>query len=416
MKLLWFSHFIPYPPRGGGHQRSFNLLRHASRSYEISLIAFNLHGHSRRQLDEWRRELKKYCAEVEFWEMPIRWRSAAWWVRLGTSAFDRVPYGCRSFWSRDLEAQWRAALRRHQGALIHFDSIDLALFVDAAAGFRKVLNHHNCESAMSQRRAQNERNPVGKIYLRSQSHKLARIERAVCQLFDVNTAVSRVDMHLLQEKTPRAHFHVVANGTDASYFKPTSAQEEANTLIFAGSLNRYANISALRFFVGRVWPLVKQQFPSLRFYVAGKRPSNSLVRWLKRDSNVVVVADPEDIRPWIARAAVFVCPILDGGGTKLKILDAVAMGKAVVTTSIGCEGLDLKHGEHVLISDSPHDFARMIFLALRNGARRKQLGECGRAFVERYHSWAIIGEHLADAYRCAVSSGACTASEPLHVN
>src|SRR5207248_5227019 len=126
MKLLWFSHFIPYPPKGGSYQRSFNLLCHASRSCEISLVAFNLLGHPSSCLDEWRNELKKHCASVEFWEMPIRWKSLRWWAKAGASVLHRVPYGCRSFWSPELESRWNAILKHNPGALIHFDSIDLA--------------------------------------------------------------------------------------------------------------------------------------------------------------------------------------------------------------------------------------------------------------------------------------------------
>jgi glycosyltransferase involved in cell wall biosynthesis len=405
MKLLWFSHFIPYPPTGGAHQRSYNLLRHASKSYETTLVAFNLQGSAPGQLAEYKAELKKYCSRVEFWQMPIGWKSARWRARLALSPFERVPYGCTCFWSPELEAKWAEILQQHQDALLHFDSIDLALFAasfgDRAAGFRKVLNHHNCESAMAERRAENEPNPLKRIYLRSQARKLARLERAICPVFDVNLAVSELDMQVLRRHASEAHFHVVENGTDTDYFVPAMAEEEPDSLIFASSLYWYPNISALQLFIREIWPLVKLQRPGVHLYVAGMKPSDSLVRWLRQDPGITVAVSPPDIRPWIARAAVFVCPMLDGGGTKVKILDAMAMAKAVVSTSIGCEGLEVKHGENILLADTPQDFAGLILRALEDRSLRERLSAAGRVLVEERYGWEAIGARLEQAYQCA---------------
>jgi glycosyltransferase involved in cell wall biosynthesis len=406
-RLLWFSHFVPYPPRGGPHQRSYNLLRCASESYETTLVAFNLQGETPGQLSEYEAELRKYCSSVEFWQMPIGWKSARWRARLILSPFGRAPYGCACFWSPELGAKWTRILLQHPGALVHFDSIDLALFADRAAGFRKVLNHHNCESAMAERRAEKEPNPLKKIYLRSQARKLARLEREVCPRFDVNLAVSEVDMQVLHRQSPEAHFHVVENATDTGYFVPGMAEEQPNSLIFASSFYWYPNISAIQLFIREIWPRVKLQRQGVRLYVAGMKPSDSLVRWLKQDPDITVVVSPPDIRPWIARAAVFVCPMVDGGGTKVKLLDAMAMGKAVVSTSIGCEGLEVNHGENILIGDTPEDFASAITQALESRALRERLGAAGRGLVERNYSWEVVGRHLEEAYECALSPETC---------
>src|SRR5438552_8833592 len=330
MKLLWFSHFVPYPPRGGAYQRSFNLLRAASRWHEVRLVAFNRHGHSRSDLSECAAELGKYCAAVNFWEMPSRWKSARWWTRLALSAAASLPYSSSCFWSPRREAEWKEILQQHPGALLHFDSIDLALFAEEATRFRKVLNHHNCESAMAERRADREPNRVKKLYLKSQAGKLARLERAICPLFDVNLVVSELDAQLLDRKCSGLHFHVVENGTDVRYFSPQPGLEEPNTLIFAGSLDWYPNISAIRSFVETVWPSVKLRVPRVRLYVAGRNAPGSLIRWLKQDTAITVALNPEDMRLWIVRAALVVCPIQDVGVTRLRMLNAIAMGKAVV--------------------------------------------------------------------------------------
>jgi glycosyltransferase involved in cell wall biosynthesis len=141
--------------------------------------------------------------------------------------------------------------------------------------------------------------------------------------------------------------------------------------------------------------------------VAGMKPSASLRQSLESDPSVVVVASPDDIRPWIAGATVFVCPIMDGGGTRLKILDALAMAKPVVTTTVGCEGLQVTHGENILIADDPMGFARNVIHALENESLRRQLGAAGRNLVERCYSWEVITRQLEQAYTCALAGGAC---------
>lgn len=404
MKLVWLSHFIPFPPRGGSRQRSFNLIRHISAKYETHLVALNMQGETRERAAEYASELRKYCAEVEIWDPPYRWRGARWWAQLMLSPLYRHPYGSRALWSPALGRRWEGFLAKHPGALVHFDSIDLALYFPPAADFRKVLNHHNCESAMAERRAEKEPNPLKRVYLRGQARKLKRLEQEVCHQFDVNLTVSELDTRTLLERNPRAQCHVVENGTDTEYFHPSETPPEPNTIVFAGGLSWYPNISGIQYFARDIWPLLKKQCPGIRWYLAGRSPAASVIQVAKSDPDITLVPDPEDIRPWIWKAAVFICPIIDGG-TRLKILDALAMGKAVVSTNIGCEGLDVKPGKDVLVADTPQDFAGRVLRALQDEALRKQLGMNGRALVERLYSWEVIAGHLDQAFHCTRGSG-----------
>ena len=408
MKLLWLSHFIPYPPRGGSRQRSFNLIRHISAKYETHLVALNMQNETPERAAESAAELGKHCAKVQIWEPPYPWRGLRWWAQLALSPFYAQPYGCRALWSPALDRRWRETLAQHPGALVHFDSIDLALYAPAARGFRKVLNHHNCESAMAERRAQKEPNPVKKAYLWQQARKLRRLEEAVCHQFDVNLTVSELDKQTLLARNPRAHCHVVENGTDTDYFHPSETPPEPNTIVFAGGLSWYPNVQGIQYFAHAIWPLLKRQCPGIRWYLAGRSPAEPVIRIAKNDPDITLVPDPEDIRPWIWKGAVFICPIIDGGGTRLKILDALAMGKAVVTTTIGAEGLDVKPGEHLLVADQPEEFAHSVKQALNDAPLRQRLAACGRTLVEQLYSWQVITRHLEEAYQCLGVSGNCT--------
>lgn len=406
-KLIWFSHFIPYPPRGGSFQRSFHLLRQVARDYEVHLVAFNMHSASPEQLEEYGRELGKFCARVEFWEPSVAWRSVEWWARLAFSPFSRVPYSCLSLWSGSLAERWKLLLRATEPALVHVDSIDLGLYFLEPPTCRMVLNHHNCESAMMFRRAQQEENPFARLYLRGQAGKLQRLEQVLCPRFHGNVAVSEQDRKHLLSLAPGAHIHVVENGTDTEYFAPVPGAEEPDSLVFAGSLDWYPNVSGLEFFISQVWPLLKQRRPQLRLYLAGRSPSYSLIRRAERDPAITLVPNPEDIRPWVARGAVFICPLLDGGGTRLKILDALAMGKAVVSTTLGCEGLQVTSGENILVADDPRDLAGEVLRVLDSPELRVRLGQAGRALVERQYNWSVLGAQLRQAYECALQPASC---------
>jgi polysaccharide biosynthesis protein PslH len=407
MKLLWFSHFVPYPPQGGHLQRSFNLIRQMSKSYEIILVALNFLGEPPRQLRSYISEMKKYCESVAIWELPHPWRGLEWWAELLWSPLFQAPFSCRALGSRENLLRWKKTLGEHPGALVHVDSIDLALFAGAANGFRKVLNHHNCESAMAYRRAQREPNPINKAYLWLQARKLAQLERSICNNFDVNTVVSEQDLHLLHARHPSAHIHIVENGVDTDYFIPASSEEEPHSLIFTGSLDWHPNLSAMRLLLQEIWPQIKASLPDARLYLAGKNPPSFLRQRARDDPSIIVVPNPNDMRPLLARAAVYVCPILEGGGTRLKILDAMAMAKPVVSTRIGCEGLRVEHGETIFVADAPQEFADKVTQLLENLKLRHQLGKAGRALVEREYSWERIAQQLEQAYRCALQRGMC---------
>ncbi len=399
MKVLWFSHFIPFPPRGGAPQRSFNLLRRVAQKHSVTVVAFNLLAEPADRLAKYREEFQSLCESVQFWEVPVRWKGPEWWLRLAFSSFSDRPFSPTVFWSAKLQAELSRLLRDLRPDLVHFDSIDLGVYA-ASVGGRRVLNHHNCESAMLERRAQMAQNPAAKVYLKGQAHRLARFEAELCRSFDVNLTVSAEDSQLLAQHSPGAHFHVVENGTDTSYFAPRPELTEPGSVVFSGSLNWYPNLSAIEFFRDRIWPLIKSRAPQTRFYLAGMKPPEWLRRWCDSDPQIVLTPDPEDIRPCIARGAVFICPITDGGGTRLKILDALAMGKAVVSTRVGCEGLRTVDGKHVLLADTAEEFAGAVMALLTDDRLRSALSTAGRDLVAGEYSWDFIATQLERAYAC----------------
>ena len=398
MDLIWLSHFIPYPARGGAAQRSFHLLREASRRYRVSFFAFNRPEQDSTMLAASRRELERFCHRVEFWEVPLAWKSPQWWGKLALAPFYRCPHSALTYDSPATALRWRRVLGEYSDALVHIDSSDLALFIEPALKFPTLLNHHNCESAMAFRRASQETNLLKKFVLRDQARKLAAVEASLIHRVALNLTVSDEDSERLREVNPKAQTRVVENGTDVDFFCPQEELVEERTIVFAASLRWYPNQSALAFFNRKIWPLLKQRCPGVRFIVAGQQPPEFLVRWAKSDADIELVPNPEDIRRYIARGAVYVCPIIDGGGSRLKLLDAMAMGKAIVSTTIGAEGLRCSAGKHMLIADTPVEFAENVLKLMEDLPLRRRVSAAARKLVLDEYSWGVIGNHLASAY------------------
>jgi glycosyltransferase involved in cell wall biosynthesis len=398
MQLIWLGHFIPFPPRGGAHQRSYHLLRQASRNHEIILVAFNRPPVDAETLEAYRAGLAGFCTEIQFWDMPFAWKGLRWWAGLAANTVQLLPYSCEVYRSRVLLTRWNAILQAHPDAIIHVDSSDLAVYAQAAAGRRILLNHHNCESAMAVRRAALEPNIAKKLAMSTQARKQAALEGRLCAQVAVNAVVSAVDGDSLRLQCPTAQVHVVENGTDTDYFVPQPQSIEPNSLVFAGSMNWYPNISGLRYFRERIWQRLKSEVAGIKLFVAGFSPGLEMREWANSEPALTLVANPDDIRPWIAKGAVFICPIIDGGGTRLKLLDAMSAGKAIVSTKIGAEGINIENGKQALLADSEDEFVELVLTALRSVPLQQSLAQNARQFVQENYSWEIIGRSLENAY------------------
>ncbi len=294
----------------------------------------------------------------------------------------------------------RKAVTDLQPDVVHFDTLSLAPYLDAIGGLPAVLNHHNIESIMLLRRAEQENNPFKRVYLWQEAKRLAAYERLVASRFRQHLVCANLDAERLQQTVGDVPTSVVPNGVDLMYFQPAppATEQLPNSLIFVGGLSWYPNISAIRFFLKEVWPALTAAYPEILFRIIGRNPPPDILAMSKRDRRIQVLGFVDDIRPLFHEAMVFVCPIFDGGGTKLKMLDAMAMGKAIVAHPVACEGLDLTHGHHVLMATSGADFTQQIARLLDNDAERKKLEQNSREYVSARFSFASIGRDLSRIY------------------
>jgi glycosyltransferase involved in cell wall biosynthesis len=218
---------------------------------------------------------------------------------------------------------------------------------------------------------------------RTSAARAAGIARAPAALAPVIARASAASA----ARAPGARIESIATGVDTEYFAPSAALERPSSLVFTGSMDWYPNEDAVLHLIDAILPAIRAEVPHVSLTVVGRNPSARLIEAAAR-AGVRVTGTVDDVRPFVAEGAVSVVPLRVGGGTRLKIFEALAMGKAVVSTSIGAEGLPLTPGEHYLAADEPADFARAVVRLLRDADRRRRLGEAGRQLVEARYSWA----------------------------
>lgn len=405
MKILWLSHLIPYPPKGGVLQRSYNLVREISKHHELTLIAFTQNDLLKTMfpsieigIEESLEHLGEYCKDIKFIEIPCEHSRFGKYQLALKSLFTPDPYTINWLKSDEMRALINDVQNESSFDLIHFDTISLAHYIDEFAGTPKVLDHHNIESHMMLRRASQEKNLLKRFYYYLEGKKLLQYEKKICPQFDLHITCSSLDADRLNKIDTTLDVKEIPNGVDIDYFVPQPENETAKHLIFAGSLSWYPNKDAMLFFAREVWPLLKEKSPGITMNVVGSSPPQELLNLASNDKNFKVHGFVDDVREYISSASIYVCPIRDGGGTKLKILDSFAMGMATVAHPIACEGIDVEEGTNVLFASTPGDFVEKISLLTADAELRKSLGEKARQTVVKKYAYTAIGENLSSEY------------------
>jgi polysaccharide biosynthesis protein PslH len=240
--------------------------------------------------------------------------------------------------------------------------------------------------------------------MKHQATLLEDVESKFAPRFDLNVMTSQVDEKRLRALAPSAAATVIPNGVDVDYFRPRSPESIApDRLLFLGPTYMFPNRDAVDFFLSQAWSLVRQSCPQTTLHLVGKNSVEEKARF-ESYPDVVCNGHVPDVRPYLAEAAVSIVPIRVGGGTRLKILDAWSMGKAVVSTSVGCEGLATVDGANILIRDNAEDFAAGVIQLLRDSELRERIGREARKTVERYYAWSVVGARLTGLYEDLIAT------------
>ena len=401
MSLLWLSHFVPYPPKGGSYQRSYNLLKETARKNDVYLIALKhkTSTHPQAEIELAKKELGVFCKEVHIIDISSRISGASMYMLSLKSLLQGIPLSVSMYQFPEMSCCIKEVSERVQFDVVHFDTISLAIHRKDVGSAATVMNHHNVESFMMTRRVANEPNLLKRLFFRLEGWRLRKYEKEYCAKFRLNLAVSEPDSEMFREIAPDARFEVVSNGVDTRYFLPENDYKKKSRLIFAGRLDQYSNKDAILHFCTKAWPLVKEANPEITLTIIGSGvASQQLTEIARNDNRIELLGYVDDVRPYFAESLAMVCPIRDGGGTRLKILDAMAMGMPIVSTTIACEGIDVAKEEELLIADTPEEFNEQIHRVYTDDALRASLGVKARAKAEMLYSWDIIGKKLNRLY------------------
>ena len=387
MRIVVLALGVPYPPLGGGLTRTYHLLRALASQHDVTLAAFT-YGDTH--------DPPPYPLELH--AVPWAWSRDYEAMTLGAAAasqraYERLAFETAEPWFAGVmdPSAMDAALAsifRQPCDLVLLEGSPMARFLPVIPiGIPKVLDLLDIHTVMAER-ALRRADSVERALEFDYQRTLA-FERDAAQACDACLSVSHADAGVARTLLEARAVHVVPNGVDTAYFTPASGATDPGMLLFTGRMSYAPNVDAVRHFVDDILPRIRHDAPSAVLHVVGAAPTGEVIAL--RQESVVVHGRVDDVRPFQHRAEVVVAPIRSGGGTRLKVLEAAACGKAIVVTPLGVEGLPLRHGMEVVIADSSADFAAAVVALLRDPARRRELGGNARAATPEF-DWAAIGE------------------------
>ncbi|MBM3976541.1 MAG: glycosyltransferase [Planctomycetes bacterium] len=378
MDVLFVSPVLPWPLDSGGRIRTYQLARNAARECRVHLRCVLAPGQGAGSLAPF----EPWCASIEVFERstpgPL--------LRLGRAKIERW------FHSRPLRDRLREECASGRYHVLHVDEPLLARAIPRHAAIPIVQHHHKLDADLFERTTSG-RGPQRHFDL----WKLRRLERAAARRSLDHVFCSREDRAAFEVRNGPTRAAVIANGYDPAYFEARAVERERERLVFVGSLSYEPNVNACVRFVEDVLPRLIARRPRLVFEIVGRAPGAALRALV--GPHVELHADVPDVRPHLQRCAICVVPLRIGGGTRLKIPEAMATGAPVVSTSIGAEGLELVHGEHLLLADSPADMAVAIERLLDDPRAARALGAAGRARVEQLYTWPALARELVGFWR-----------------
>lgn len=400
-RILFLSQCLPFPPASGVTKRTYHILKELQREFDVTLVAFSRRDH---QPDAAARVSAAATLRGELSEVmePVPFESEYSLARKlrnhARSVLSGEPYIFYEYGDQRFGQELRQAVARTQPDMIHLDSLDLYRWIPSLPEIPTACTHHSVESELLRLEADHSPNPVVRGYIRHQANLVEKVERRLCARLDLNVMTSELDAQRLRTLAAGAQTTVIPNGVDVDFFRPSLPDLVVpGRVAFLGPTYMFPNRDAIDSFLADSWPLVRKDSSGSTLHLIGK---NSIEEKARFESHPGVTCNGHvpDVRPHFAEAAVSIVPIRIGGGTRLKILDSWSMGKAVVSTSVGCEGLKTLDGHNILIRDDPKDFAAAVVQVLRDRDLRVRLGREARKTAEDHYAWRVIGKKLVGSY------------------
>ncbi len=394
MRILWVKTEILHPLDKGGRIRTYQMLRLIAREHHVTYVALDDGTDSPEAIEQ----AKEYCHElvrVPF-KAPSR-LSRGFYLALVRNFFSRLPYAVQRWVSADARAEVKRLAESGEFDVVVCDFLASTLNIPTDLPCMTLLFQHNVEAVIWRRHAEVARSFAARAFMRRQWEKMFAFERAECSRYDVVVAVSEEEREIMQRDYGAKHVEAVPLGVDTDYYSPRGLETQ-NTfeLVFTGSMDWLANDDGIRWFIETILPRIRAEIPQATFTVAGRMPSPGLLALAARSRGVTIAGRVPDMRPFMERAGVYVVPLRVGGGTRIKIYEAMAMGVPIVSTTVGAEGLPVIDGEELLIADSPDEFAAAVVRLIRDRAFAQSLANRGQQRVCREFSWQRAADRFVE--------------------
>ncbi len=379
MNILYLCHRFPFPPKRGGKIRPFNMIRHLQASgHSVTVCSL---ARSAAEAEEGR-GIAPHCSAFHMGHVSEPMQFARMIVRLPVP----VPSSMGYFYSAELAATVKRLLASQRWDLIFVHCSSVAQYVVHVNDTPKILDFGDMDSQKWLEYAHYKPFPLSLGYT-LEGHKMLRAEKRLARRFDLCTATTRAEWQTLQDYGTGAATDWFPNGVDAGFFCPTDGAYDADTVSFIGRMDYYPNQECMQRFCDEVWPLLRARRPQMKLLIVGADPSPAM-QALGQRPGVTVTGSVPDVRPYIRGSALMVAPLAIARGTQNKILEAMAMGVPVVTSTVAAGGVDAVPGEHLLVADTPQQLADAVLAVVQNPAERQRLALAGRQRVLSNHDWA----------------------------
>jgi sugar transferase (PEP-CTERM/EpsH1 system associated) len=409
MKILWLNAGLLLPLDKGGKLRTWHVLRHLAERHDITYLSF-AEPPGMRAGDPNRDGMGQVCSRLETIARTDT-AKGTWRFHADVAKYllDPAPYAVAKYRSADYRARVEQLFATEHFDALVCDFLPPVVNLPDALPCASVLFTHNVEAEIWRRHAEHASRPVSRRLLAQQWRRMLRFERGALARFDLVLAVSDTDRQTFERlypRTLRAPIHVVQTGVDTSFFTPHAGTPDRAHIVFTGSMDWLPNEDGMVYFCREILPRIRHAEPDATFSIVGRSPTPA-VRRLAEVHNVEVTGRVADVRPHVARGAVYVVPLRIGGGTRLKIFEAMAMGKAVVSTTVGAEGLPVTSGRDVMIADDPAQFAETVVYLMRNATARQAIEAAARRLVVERYDWSAVALDFEEAlFRAATERAA----------
>lgn len=408
MKILFLTPYVPYPLNNGGLIRVHHLLLNLGKRHDVTAICMEPDNEEQAKGIE---VFKEQGIPIKTVPVAANQKQELKRIYQLSSLVSSKPYQYKQYHSKAMQDVISKHLQEGDYDLLMVEFSQMGYY-ELETDIPSYVDQHNVEYEIMLRTYETEKSPLRKLLAYSEWKKYNTQEIENCEKFTGCLTTSQRDADILQQRSPGMECHVIPNGVDSEFFHPDYAKAsdsanhtdiDPNMVLFTGTISYYPNTEGILWFYKNIWPLIKAKNPDATFCIAGKSPPPEVQAIADSDPAVTATGMVDDMRDYYAKAAVVVVPLRVGGGTRLKILEGMSMAKAIVSTSVGAEGIEHTDGENILLKDTPEDFSDAVVTVMQDAVLRQKLESGGRTLVEAKYDWRAVSEKLSAVFEVAVA-------------